>query len=342
MSLSQTEQAAGHGRCVYRGLAEAREHGRQVEAPVEPVAEFGEVTRQMLGTGLVVGAVQGVLDVADDRVEPAEVLEFDAGCPAAGNHGLVLNAGLGDAAEATQPVADGDAIGIEELLAPGSQFGLTKALDDVHAQRHRVTIVALGQGSDERGLVRRAAPGRLPVAFPAPVHVFDLDHATEAVLRVALEHDLQQLVLHAPSRLVGHPELTLELQRGDAVFLLGEQIHGQEPDGQRQLAVGKDRSRGERGLVAAVSALQQSARRNRAVPLGVAALRADEPVRPALGEQHRGTLLLAAVRGDKLRKTQTLLKLDGVLGHQPTPRCSTRFQDAPAGGSNREPAEFHG
>jgi hypothetical protein len=41
--------------------------------------------------------------------------------------------------------------------------------------------------------------------------------------------------------------------------------------------------------VAAVSALQQSARRNGAVPLGVAALRADEPVRPAPGEQYEAT-----------------------------------------------------
>lgn len=257
MSLSQTEQAVGHWRCVYCGPAEAHEHCGQVEAPVEPVAEFREVTRHMLRTGLVVGAVQGVLNVADDRVKPAEVLELDAGRPAAGNHGLVLNAGLGDAAEATQPVADADAIGIEELLAPGSELGLAKALDDVHARRHRVTIVALGQGSDERGLVRRAAPGRLPVAFPAPVHVIDLDHANKALLRVALERDLQQL-------------------------------------------------------------------------------------RPAPSEQHRRTLLLAVVRGEKLRKTQTVLRLDRVLGHHPPPRCSTRCRHALVGGSNREPAESHG
>jgi hypothetical protein len=52
MSLSQREQAVGHGRGADRRDPEARQHGRQVEAAIEPVAELREVARQMLGAGL--------------------------------------------------------------------------------------------------------------------------------------------------------------------------------------------------------------------------------------------------------------------------------------------------
>jgi hypothetical protein len=41
----------------------------------------------------------------------------------------------------------------------------------------------------------------------------------------------------------------------------------------------------------------------------------------------------------KIRQTQTLLKLDGVLGHGADSRWWSRHQYATAGGSKREPAE---
>jgi hypothetical protein len=54
MSLSQLEQPVGHGRRVGGGIAQARQHGGEVEAAVEAVAELGQVARQMLGAELVV------------------------------------------------------------------------------------------------------------------------------------------------------------------------------------------------------------------------------------------------------------------------------------------------
>jgi hypothetical protein len=58
----------------------------------------------MLGADLVVGAVQGVLDVADDGVEPAEVLELEARGPAAGDHRLMLDASGGHPAKTGEAV----------------------------------------------------------------------------------------------------------------------------------------------------------------------------------------------------------------------------------------------
>ena len=186
-----------HRRCVGRRVAQPREHRGQVEAAVEPVAELGQVARQMLRAELVTGPVRAALDVAEVRVERAEVLQFDAGGTAAGDHRLVLDAG-GGAAEAAQTVADDDAVGVDELLGPRGQFVLAEALDNAQAQGHGVTVVGLGQRRDDRGLVGRAAPGRLPVALPASVDVVDLDDAGEPAVGIAFEHDLQELVLEAP------------------------------------------------------------------------------------------------------------------------------------------------
>ncbi len=96
MSLSQLEQAVGHGRRVRSREAEARKHRGEVKAAVESVAEFSQVTRQMLGTDLMISAVQGILDVTDDGVEPAKLLHLDAGGTATGNHRLVFNASGGN------------------------------------------------------------------------------------------------------------------------------------------------------------------------------------------------------------------------------------------------------
>ena len=42
------------------------------EAPAEAVGELGQVARQMLGAEMVVGAMKGALDVAQNRVDPSE------------------------------------------------------------------------------------------------------------------------------------------------------------------------------------------------------------------------------------------------------------------------------
>lgn len=315
MSLSQLEQPIGHRRRVCGGIAEAREQRGEVEAAVEPVAELGQLARQVLRTDHMIGAMQSVLDVAENGVEPVELFQLDAGCTTAGNHRLVLDVGSSDAVKAGKAIADDDAVGVDELGGPGGELPLAKARHDVHTQGHGVARVALGQRADEGRFVGRAAPGRLPVALPAPVHVVDLDHAGQLPPGIAFQHGLQELVLDAPGRVVGDAELAHELHRGDTVLLLGEQVQGEKPRGQRQLAVGEHGVGGQRCLVATVLALQQVARADGVVALLMPAGGAHEPVRPAPVEQRVCALLLTAVGGEKLRQAHPLLKLHAVLGH---------------------------
>jgi len=157
------------------------------------------------------------------------------------------------------------------------------------------------------------------VALPAPVHVVDLDDAGQLAVGIAFEHGLQELVLDAPGGRVGHPELALELQCGDGVLLLGKQVQGEKPGGQRQLAVGEHRAGGERPLMPAVLALQQAARLDGCVAFAMPAIGTDEPERPAPLEQRLRALRLAAIGGEEVRQAQLLLKLHAVLGHRSAP-----------------------
>ena len=174
----------------------------------------------MLRAGFVVRAAQGVLDVAEDGVQPSEVLQLHAGRPTAGDHRLVLDARRGDAAEAAEAIADDDAVGVDEFLRPSGQLALAETGDDAQAQLHRMALGILRECGHERGLLRRAATRRLAMALPAPVVVVDLDHAGQLALAIALQHGLQELVLDAPGGRVGDAEPAHELQRGDGVFLL--------------------------------------------------------------------------------------------------------------------------
>ena len=89
-------------------------------------------------------------------------------------------------------------------------------------------------------------------------------------------------------------------------------------------------------------ALEQAALLNLGVALGAAALRTDEPTRPASSEQRLGALRLTAVGGEEPGQAQSRLESHAVLVHRSAPVGWTRGQRQPARGSRREPAESRG
>jgi hypothetical protein len=87
-----------------------------------------------------------------------------------------------------------------------------------------------------------------------------------------------------------------ELQRGDASLGLADQIEGQKPSGQQQLAGLQDRAGRERSLMAAAAALIafEPPAVNESMLMTIAAGTA-EPFRPLSLLQESFTLLLGAV-----------------------------------------------
>ena len=87
------------------------------------------------------------------------------------------------------------------------------------------------------------------MVLAAEVGVIDLHPPGELPGVLALAHDLHDLVLHQPGRGIGNAEVALELQRGDVVLGLRDQVHRHEPGGQRQLAGLEDRAGDQAALV---------------------------------------------------------------------------------------------
>src|SRR3954454_5553251 len=127
MSLSQLQQAVWHRRGAQGGPPEARQHGREVVAPVEAVLELGEVARHVLLPDGAVGAGDRRLDVAEGGVDPAEGRRARRGAARTGPDDRVAAAGLGDGAEAGEAVADHLAAGIEAALGEAGDGAAAEA-----------------------------------------------------------------------------------------------------------------------------------------------------------------------------------------------------------------------
>lgn len=239
----------------------------------------------MLAAGFVIRAAQGVFEVVEYGVEPNEVPQVHADSATAAGHGLVLDPGGGDAAEPVEAITEDEGVGVDEWLCPSGQLALAESRGHAEAQRRWMAFEIFGKAGGEGGLVGRAATLRVAMARPAPAGVVDLDHTRRLALGVAVEHHLQDLVLDPPGARARDGGLVHELQRGDSVFLLREQVHRPEPGGQRQLAAGEHGACGQRGLVGAVSTLQQSAGLDLGVAVGMTTLQTDKPRRPARDER---------------------------------------------------------
>ena len=103
------------------------------------------------------------------------------------------------------------------------------------------------------------APGALPGALTADIGVVDLDPRparAKLVAAVPLDHRLHQFVLNPPGGIGRDPKAPAQLDVGQPFLALGEQMHGAEPHPHRQLGALQDGTGDQRGLMAALPALQ--------------------------------------------------------------------------------------
>ena len=108
--------------------------------------------------------------------------------------------------------------------------------------------------------------------------------------------------------------MALERQGADGVLVLGEQVHGQEPQPQGQMGMLHHGAHDAGGLIATDKAFPELAAASvagekKALAAAVGALPA---VRPAGRHEGALALLLAAVQGLEPRQREAALELDGI------------------------------
>ena len=140
-------------------------------------------------------------------------------------------------------------------------------------------------GTGDRHLADRAATtaavDRVVLAAQGDLGLVDLDQGLQ-LSAVGIDHRPTQTMQEKPSRLVAaEAELGLQLQRRDAVGMAGDDVRGEQPRAQRQVAAVHDGARRHRGLLAAAGALKGRPWPPQPPALAAAAVRADEAVGPA-------------------------------------------------------------
>ena len=295
---------------------------------------LGEIER-MVGTG------ERRLQITQEGIDCAKLLQLHTGHAAAGNGTLVRGAGLGYGSEAPQPIGNNIRRRAQRFLRPLRNRVLGK-FQLGQANEQWVTGFRRLHRSKERHLVLRASTALAAGQFSTQVRVVDFNATTELARFFPHRHDLHQLVLHQPSGLVAHSQVALEFQRRDAVLRLTQQVHPQKPARQWQLGRVENRSAGCRGLLPAHRALpvmQSTALKGAMVR--AAAFRTNKPRRPARSNQCSVTPILGSVIFHELGHRQPFLKLNFVDPHRASPFVDMRLLSGSTS-SPDEPAEFRG
>ena len=149
--------------------------------------------------------------------------------------------------------------GLHGALDEGAQGGPARVGHDLQAQSPQGPLAALDRRHHQERLAIMALPTTLQTRLLAPdPGLIDLDLAVEPA-PLGVHHRPAELVQQKPGGLVVQAELLGQLQRGDAGLERGHEIRRGEPDGQGQPGAVEDRPRGDRGLVAAGTALPAAA-----------------------------------------------------------------------------------
>ena len=195
----------------------------------------------------MVGAVQGVLHVADHGVGPLEHHLVVIPAILVGDDRFVPTLVVGDGGKAAQPVGDHMAPGLDKPGAPGGDLVPGEAAEMAQFQVQGVPFACERQGGDQGVLAGGGPPSFAVAPLAAPVGIVDEQQAPQDQLVILVFHDLLQFVLESQGGFGRNPDGPGQIERGDAVLGLGDQVDGQHPDGQGPLGRGKDGALGQRG-----------------------------------------------------------------------------------------------
>src|SRR5690606_10214471 len=176
-------------------------------------------------------------------------------------------------------------------------------------------------------------------ALATEVSVIDLHPAVELARVLTHAHDLHELVFHEPGALVANAQVALELECGDVVLGLRQQVHGQKPARQRQLGRLEDGAADDAALMPAGDALEvQPALAPKRATVAAPARRTNKALGPASFDKRRLAIGITAVPVHEFSHRKSGLKLHSVHRHGSPPVWVN--PSSTLTGSQHEPAEL--
>ena len=155
------------------------QNDRQVEAAVESILELGEVTMGVLGEiERMVGSGERRLQIAQEDIDRAKLLQLHAGRTAAGDGALVSGSRFCDGSEAPQSIGNDINRRAQRFLRPlGNRvFGKFQL---GQANEQRIAGFSGLHRSDEGHLVLRAPAALAAGQLPTQISVVDLNATVE-------------------------------------------------------------------------------------------------------------------------------------------------------------------
>lgn len=160
-----------------------------------------------------------------------------------------------------------------------------------------------GQGHETLCLFRTLAP-LAARCWASKVGVVKLYDTGQQMRCVPLPHGGSDAPKHRPCGLIGHTDLVGQLNSGQPSFVLGDEIEGQKPLPQTDMAVVQNRPGRDGSLTVAVGTLVQAVGQTAA--MFVSAFRADKAAWPALCGQIVPAALLRSKLVQKLTEWHPL------------------------------------
>jgi hypothetical protein len=268
-----------------------------------------------------IGTHDGGVHITQGGVDPLEGGFAHRSHAGTGLYSLVGASGVGHAGKTMQSVSDDLAVGTDTALGKGRECLAGEPADPAELYADRFALRRGLDRGNERCLAHRPSPALAARAFAAEISVIHFNSSGQLLAGIPLHHDLFELVLDLPSDRLSYAESPAKFDAGNALFALGQVIHGAKPGQQSQFGCGKDRFGGRRGLPPAFGALKQVARAHYTMCMSTAG-RTLEPLRPSRRNNQRAALLFGAVEPRKLRLTETFLELNGIPSHE-LPRQTT-------------------
>ena len=169
-------------RCSH-GSGEPQKHLRSGHSAVEPEEKLIHITLQM-GTTSVIRSQQKRLEIADNRVQPAQIPGFVA---------LVAQFHVVQPPIAVVSVALHRDFGRKKLVYNLLQSLSFHIVHDLHPGKHRCPRFRFGNCHHDLCLVRYSAPFSA-VEWTAHIAVVHLNNAGKLVICISLPHSLPNLV----------------------------------------------------------------------------------------------------------------------------------------------------
>jgi len=257
LCFSQSQPHLGSASSSDRSVEKAGQHSTEIKTTIKTILGFAQITvRVLLKVKGVIRSSDRSLEVAQHGVDAGKTGHLGAFSLCSNNLRFMDATYFRHSPKATQSIRDLRCRGLQPATCPRGDLLAAEGPHGVKNGNYRVPLV-IGFHSGHKGyFVFRTATGFTTWVLAPKVRIVNFDPTTLDCALFSFAHDLEQLVFDSPSGAVADSDEALQLQGGDVILGLGQEVHSLEPLNKGQSAGMKDGPSSESNLRMAAVTLE--------------------------------------------------------------------------------------